>query len=119
MSDVADLERQLYELEQQVLRPATRSSRKNLEELLSEDFVEFGSSGVVYDQQSVISALVLEQPAAWSIANFEVRQLAQEVALVTYIATRGGGESSLRCSIWKRSGGRWRMAFHQGTKLPR
>ena len=73
MTDVADLERLLYELEQQVLRPATRSSRKHLEELLAEDFLEFGSSGGIYDQASVISALMLEQPAAWSIANFQVR----------------------------------------------
>lgn len=117
MTDVADLERLLYELEQQVLRPATRSSRKHLEELLAEDFLEFGSSGGIYDQASVISALMLEQPAAWSIANFQVRPLGEDAALVTYLGTKGGGESSLRCSVWKRVGGRWRMTFHQGTKL--
>jgi hypothetical protein len=33
MNDVADLEHQLYALEQQFLGPAARSSRKNLEEL--------------------------------------------------------------------------------------
>lgn len=119
MSDTADLERILYELEQQVLRPATRSSRKHLEELLADDFLEFGSSGATYDQASVISSLMLEQPTAWSIANFKVRPLAEDVALVTYLGTKGGGESSLRCSIWRRSGGRWRMTFHQGTKLER
>ena len=119
MTDVAELERLLYELELQVLRPATRSSRKHLEELLSEDFVEFASSGAVYDQSSVISALMLEQPAAWSIANFKVRPLGEDAALATYLGTKGGGESSLRCSVWKRVGGRWRMTFHQGTKLDR
>jgi hypothetical protein len=116
VSDVAELEHQLYGLEQQFLGPATRSSRKNLEELLAEDFVEFGSSGVIYDRASVISTLVLENPVAWSIASFKARPLAGGAALVTYVATKSGGESSLRCSIWQRSGGRWRMVFHQGTR---
>jgi hypothetical protein len=119
VDDVADLERQLYRLEEQLLRSTTRSSRKYLEELLTEDFLEFGSSGAIYDRASVISALVMESPVAWSIANFKARPLADDVALVTYVATTGDGQSSLRCSIWERKGGRWRMAFHQGTRVQR
>jgi hypothetical protein len=117
VNDLANLEQQLYGLEQQLLRPATRSSRKNLEELLAEDFVEFGSSGVIYDRASVISSLAQENPVAWSIASFKARALAEGVALVTYVATKGEVDSSLRCSIWKLTDGRWRMAFHQGTKV--
>ena len=117
MSDPADLERQLRELELRIMRPAARSSRQDLEGLIAEDFVEFGSSGAIYDRAAIVSALVLEQAAAWSIADFKARLLAEEVALVTYVATMSGRGSSLRCSIWKRTGGRWRMAFHQGTRI--
>ncbi len=113
-----ELEQQLYRLEQDLLRPTTRSSRTSLEELLAEDFVGFGSSGDIYDRESMISALVLERPLiAWSMSNFRAKPLAEDVALVTYVATKGRGESSLRCSIWKRSDGRWRIVFHQGTRL--
>ena len=112
-----ELEQQLRGLEEHLMRIGTRSSRKNLEELFAADFVEFGSNGITYDREAVISALVLDQPIAWSIANFTVRVLAEDVALVTYTATKGGGQSSLRCSIWKRYDGRWKMAFHQGTSV--
>lgn len=111
------LERQLYRHEQELMQSATRSSRKKLEALLAEDFVEFGSTGIAYDRESVISGLLLEEPFAWSIASFNARMLAEGVALVTYIATKSGGESSLRCSIWKQDGARWRMTFHQGTNV--
>lgn len=115
---MVELEQHLYGLEQDLMRPATRSSRRNLEALLAEDFVEVGASGITYDRESVISALLLENPIAWSIASFRARPLADGVALVTYVATKGDGESSLRCSIWKLSEGRWRMTFHQGTNVP-
>jgi hypothetical protein len=117
MTDDADLGRLLHGLEEQLMRPGTRSSRKNLEELLAEGFVEFGSNGVTYDRESVISSMLLEQPPAWSIANFEARSVGDGVALVTYTATKGGGASSLRCSVWKRHGNRWKLVFHQGTRI--
>lgn len=114
--DPAQLERRLYALEVQLMQPATRSSRKSLEELLAEDFVEIASTGVVYGREEVISALLLEQPPAWSVASFHARHVAEGVALVTYLATKGGGEISRRCSVWKLAEGRWRMVFHQGTR---
>ncbi len=117
MSGDGELERHLHGLEEQLMRPGTRSSRRNLEELLAEGFVEFASTGVAYDRESVISTLLLEPPPAWSIANFEARSLGDGVALVTYTATKGGGASALRCSIWKRYDGRWKMVFHQGTRI--
>ena len=99
------------------MKPAARSSREKLEELLTEDFVEFGSSGGIHDRAYIIANALSEGPAAWSIANFKLSILTVDVALVTYIATQSGGASSLRSSIWKRSDGRWRMAFHQGTRI--
>lgn len=115
---MVELEQHLYGLEQDLMRPATRSSRRNLEALLAEDFVEVGASGITYDRESVVSAMLLENPVAWSIASFHARTLAEDVALVTYVATTSDGKSSLRCSIWKLGEGRWRMTFHQGTNVP-
>ena len=83
---------------------------------LDEEFVEFGSSGVVYDRESVISAMVLEDPVSWSIASFKALPLAQDVALVTYLTAKAAGQPSLRCSVWKRTGSQWRIVFHQGTR---
>jgi hypothetical protein len=112
-----DLDKHFLDLEEKFLRPAARSSRKNLEELLTEDFFEVGASGGVYDRKSIVSAMLGEYPPAWSIANFKVTPLSDDIVLVTYLATTSTGPSAVRSSIWKRSDGRWRMAFHQGTKV--
>jgi len=112
----AELEKKLYGLELEFMRPATRSSRKRLEELIDEDFVAIASTGDRDDRAACISALLLENPPAWSIVGFEVRVLAVGVALTTYVATTSGGSSSHRSSIWKLADGRWRILFHQGTR---
>lgn len=112
-----DLRRHLYDLEERLAGPAARSSRESLEDLLADDFVEIGSSGKVLDRAAVIAGLSLQAPRAWSIADFRMVELADGIALVTYIATQAGRGSSHRSSIWKRIDGRWRMAFHQGTKI--
>jgi len=115
MSELSDLEKKLYALELELMRPATRSSRATLEELIDEDFVAFASTGAIYDRESALSSLLLERPQAWSIGGFHLRLLAPGVALATYVATTSAGPASHRSSIWKLSGGRWRMTFHQGT----
>ena len=117
MARIADLRRHLYDLEERLAGPAARISREEAEELLAEDFFEFGSSGRIVDREKVVSGIAMLSPNAWSIANFRLTMLADGIALVTYIATQAGRGSSLRSSIWKRIDGRWRMAFHQGTKI--
>lgn len=115
MNDIGELEQLLLGLEQRLL-PGAQTTREDLEELLDPEFCEFGSSGVAHDRMSIILALVAEREVAWSITDFKARPLAEGVVLVTYVAMKSGGGSSLRSSIWKRSAGRWKMAFHQGTK---
>ena len=51
MREDPDLRRHLRDLEEQLVKPAARSSREKLEELLTEDFVEFGSSGGIHDRE--------------------------------------------------------------------
>jgi len=117
MAGIPDLRKHLFDLEERLAAPAARLSREEAEELLTEDFFEFGSSGRILDRAGIVSTLAANSPSAWSIANFTLAALADDVVLVTYVATRAGGGSTLRSSIWKRQAGRWRMAFHQGTKI--
>lgn len=107
-------------LEEDLLRPEVRRSAQELEARLAPDFVEFGSSGGVFDRAAIISALGAEASAAVRIEGFAVRMLAADVALATYRSIRAGPPggsptSALRASIWRRENGTWRMAFHQGT----
>ncbi|UCC81197.1 MAG: DUF4440 domain-containing protein [Candidatus Zixiibacteriota bacterium] len=120
MGDSKSIIQILHNLEQRLLQPEVRHSREELEKLLADEFVEFGSAGRVYDRQSIIEELGKESNARISMTDFEMVSLAPDVALVTYCAvySEGEGESahhSLRSSIWKKAGDTWQIVFHQGT----
>ena len=109
-------------LEEALLKPEIRRSADQVGRLLSEDFVEFGSSGRAYDKAEIIEALQQETPdpaVQIQLTDFSARQLASGGVLVTYRTVRRRGVEPnhyrLRSSIWKPIGGRWQMVFHQGT----
>lgn len=88
--------------------------------LLAEDFLEFGSSGRVWDRKTILETVPSEEPFRWSIEDCVVRLLAPGVALPSYRLSVGPLEgtevrTTLRSSVWVQRGGRWVMVFHQGT----
>lgn len=113
---------QLRRLEESLLDPAVRRDGERLRSVLTEDFLEFGSSGRVWTRKSIIELLATEKnfrPPA--IEDFHCSLISDKVALVTYRTLRSDGKSgehleSLRSSIWTRQDGEWRMRFHQGTR---
>jgi hypothetical protein len=102
------------EQEERLLQPDVRASEAALGALLADDFVEFGSSGTVYDKRSIIAALLREVPDGepCTMRDFATRRLAADIVLVTYRIVES---RTLRSSIWRAAGGRWQMVFHQGT----
>jgi hypothetical protein len=111
---------QILALEESLLLPEVRSAPERLVQLLSDDFIEIGSSSQTYDKQQTIDALQRDSGEHISLQDFQVRLLAPGVALATYRATKSSDKGqqarySLRSSIWKFDEDRWRMVFHQGT----
>ena len=107
------------ELETSLQRRSTRNSPDAVSALLDDDFLEFGKSGRVYDRRTTIALLRTDDSELVpEVRDFEARQLSPDVVLVTYRSGRGDS-FALRSSIWRRSGGKWRMAFHQGTAAGR
>ena len=99
-----------------------RSSAKKIASLLSSDFIEIGSSGVIYDKKNILEALPKESKnllVKFSISNFVVKELGYGLALSTFKIEKmlpdGKHIISLRSSIWRRSGRSWQIIFHQGT----
>ncbi|MEH2199318.1 nuclear transport factor 2 family protein [Nostoc sp.] len=112
----------LRELEERLLQPDVRKSAKDVMDLLADEFIEFGSSGRVFNKQQIIDSLQnepIELVAQRSITEFKTLVLATGVILVTYHIVRHlSGEQpvhSLRSSIWKFNNDRWKIIFHQGT----
>ena len=103
---------EIRKLEEQLASSAVRVSAEALDGLISDHFVEFGSSGRVYSKREVIAEMLAKPHITVSLTDFRILAIAQDAALVTY---RTGG--SLRSSVWRREDEHWRIIFHQGTPI--
>jgi hypothetical protein len=121
MSCPEDIASQLRRSEEALLDSAVRNNRTRVAELLADDFVEFGSSGRIWTRDEILDLLAGETPALIDMMDFECTLLADNVALITYRASRTDARtkiqsSSMRSSIWTKKPGGWRLRFHQGTR---
>jgi hypothetical protein len=103
----------------ELLDPEIRADPVRIRELIHDDFVEFGSTGNVYNKRLLMDMLKGEKSAKVVIREFVVRQLAADTALVTYRTVGEAGQEARRSSVWIRSDGAWKLAFHQGTRIQR
>lgn len=112
---VIDLKEYIKDLEEKLLRPEVRTSPEELNKLLADDFVEYGSSGHIFSKNDCISAVgtgVLKL----TLRNFDMHTLADDVVLTTFqLIDETRERHTLRSSIWRYRNGRWQLFFHQGT----
>jgi hypothetical protein len=117
------IEDHLRSLEEHLLNPAIRRDSEAVAALLADDFLEFGGSGRIFDKASILEDLKNEPPRPTSLlTDFKTREVAPDVILATYKATRrnAAGEpvsQSWRSSIWTHVNGQWQITFHQGTPI--
>lgn len=106
-------------LERRLLNPRIRSSEKDLDELIADDFVEFGRSGRVWAKSTIIKSLSQAPSVEIEIDSVQCRHICDRAILITYRSKRVGEDQSadtLRSSIWQRRGDVWQIIFHQGTQ---
>ena len=105
----------VVERELLLLSPEVRLAPDRVLQLLHPDFVEFGSSGRIWDRGSVAAVTAT---SAYGISTDDVlaRPLGPDAVLVTY-RSRLNGRAALRSSTWVREGEEWLLLFHQGTPL--
>ncbi|KNY25472.1 DUF4440 domain-containing protein [Pseudobacteroides cellulosolvens] len=116
------LERHIFELEKELLKPETRQSAEKISELLSDDFMEFRSSGSIYHYSmgDVFSKEIDISVENCEVRDFTIKELSNGCVLATYKVIKHSELSqdvkySLRSSIWKVFNGSWKIVFHQGT----
>ena len=120
MNADVSIEAHLRTLEEELLQVDVRKSATRLDALLAEGFIEFGTSGRVFDKQHMIDSLWAESPLRLSLTDFKALLLGPGVVLTTYRAVRYGTLDekpihSLRSSVWRLVDARWQIVFHQGT----
>ncbi|WP_233143862.1 nuclear transport factor 2 family protein [Lottiidibacillus patelloidae] len=107
---------QLLFLEKQLLAHNVRKSKDHLDKILADDFVEFGSSGIVFTKKDIIDRLSTEEEIDYVLTNFHTKILEENVVLTTFeIEKNAGVKYTLRSSIWRKTDGKWQIVFHQGT----
>ena len=123
-ADCSNLLDEIRRLEETLHCHDTRRSSAAVEALLTEDFIEFGSSGRVYNQREMIELLAQEKKDDTTLVatDYLLRSISADAVLLTYRTCRrmanGSERSVLRSSIWQRGCGGWKMLFHQGTVSP-
>lgn len=108
----------LYNLELELLKPEVRNSAERIDELLADDYLEFCSSGFSSGHEK--GNTFYEERVTFDVSDFTCEKLADDCFMVHYISKKNyedGRDSkiALRTSIWKNYDGIWKMYFHQGT----
>lgn len=124
MSLTVEQKNDFLALETALHKKHIRNSPSAVSELLADEFIEFGSSGRIFNKSTIIDVLkteVVDQQV--SVEDFAVQELAATVVLVKYTAAKPSGHQettirTLRSSIWQLIDERWQMIFHQGTRIP-
>jgi hypothetical protein len=118
---VEDLKSILIGLEERLFQPHVRSSLIELNEFISDDFIEVNASGLRFGKFDVLKRLPTEVAPGITARDYELRMLGLDCAQLLYKAEVLRIEQlspaySHRCSIWRRSAsGQWQMIYHQGT----
>jgi hypothetical protein len=108
----------LDRLEESLWRDETRFDYKFMDEVVGQDFFEFGRSGRIYERADTLSAPRQPIDAILPLPNLKIRLLNQDTAQVTYdsiVKRIGVVDYGRRSSIWTRTEKGWGLRFHQGT----
>lgn len=117
--EISSEDREILErLEEELWREETRFDTQRMNELIANDFFEFGRSGRVYKRQDTLAAARQTIDAVFPLPEFQVRLLNENIAQITYnseVKYDGVIEYARRSSIWSRTTSGWIIRFHQGT----
>ncbi len=117
------LKKHIYELERKLLEPDVRQSKEKIAEILSDDFIEFCSSGKIYKyEKGDLIDNKGNDHFEWEIKDFSIDILKKDIVLakykvIKYNKVENTNIYSLRSSIWKHTKEIWKMVFHQGTLI--
>jgi ribonuclease HI len=112
-------------MHQEILALETALARRDLAALpggpgavLHEEFLEVGASGRRWTRAETLAILADAAEIQVAIDEVAFLELASDVVLLTYRlhGPDGPGPATIRSSIWVRTGTRWQVRFHQGTR---
>ncbi|MFD3607908.1 DUF4440 domain-containing protein [Streptomyces atroolivaceus] len=103
--------------ELRLLDPVVRASADVLTTLLHPDFREIGTSGRLWERDTIIAMLTdpeAPRPDPLTASRMRGDQLAADLVHLTF-DTESKGFRSHRSSLWRLTGSGWLLYFHQAT----
>ncbi|MFF9688282.1 DUF4440 domain-containing protein [Streptomyces sp. NPDC014623] len=103
--------------ELRLLDPVVRASEDMLASLLHPDFREIGTSGRLWERDTIIAMLTAPdapRPGPLTASRMRGDQLAVDLVHLTF-DTESKGLRSHRSSLWRLTGSGWLLYFHQAT----
>lgn len=115
------LEEIIYSLELSLLNSEVRTSVEKLNALIADDFIEYGSSGLIYDKENILERLPNGLSPSYNLYDFQYINLSENIIQTRFKTNRINLDNtvtmSLRSSLWRKSGNDWQIFFHQGTPI--
>lgn len=110
------LEELILQYENEFFKKEFCNNIKNLDNRIHDKFIEFGSSGKVYDKNTIIKYLnALDKDRDIKIVSFKIKEIKDNLIIANYISCKEELQA-LRTSIWIRDMTDWKLYFHQGTE---
>ena len=115
-----NLEKIIFSLESEFQKPEVWKSIEKLGELISDDFYEITSLGLVTSKKDCLVNLPVAPEIKFVMTGFRINVLCLGMVQTLFktektVVKTGKVSYSMRSSIWKNENGKWRMIFHQGT----
>lgn len=108
-------EEHVVALERSLLADQVRSDRSAVAALLHPDWQEVGRSGRLWTRDDLLVDIGPIDPVELEVVTLD--RLGPDTILLVWRAA-ADGRSTLRSSLWLRTGGQWQQRFHQGTDEP-
>jgi ribonuclease HI len=108
-------EEHVVALERSLLTDEVRTDRAAVAALLHPDWQEIGRSGRLWTREAVLEEIGPIEPVDFQVVS--VDRLGPDTILLLW-RTSTRERSTLRSTLWLRTGGQWQARFHQGTDEP-
>lgn len=117
-----DITEFIQQLELKLLHHDWTENPESIDQLLSADFEEIDTSGIVHSRNDVIQWLLhKDKTIRWSLVNFRIKLLTHDCVLAIYTVSKHHDpayirNASTRSSIWQYQDQQWKMTFHQASR---
>ena len=101
-------------------RPEFGTLREDFDRLMASDYWETGASGRRYGRGWILDEMDRRYANGpyedvWETSEFQCRELAENVYLLTYTLLQNRTRLTRRTTIWQRTPDGWQIVYHQGT----